>query len=108
MTSSFFFGIVIPNDIYDNGTGNNLPINARKQKPTYLIKEACERIGRSRDAIIGYIRKGITPDVERNYRGDRVFTDEDIDRFREVARQQKLKKLGKLRQFAGEQEEAAK
>jgi DNA-binding transcriptional MerR regulator len=74
-------------------------------KPTYLIREACERIGRSRDAVMNYIRKGLTPDVGRNYRGDRVFTDEDIERFRNIAQQQKLKKLGKLRQFTDEPKE---
>lgn len=51
----------------------------------YGTKEACGRIGRSKDAVFLWIREKRIPDVGRDRRGHRVWTESDIQRFRQYA-----------------------
>ena len=52
----------------------------------YTTKEAAERIGRSKDTILRWIREGKIRDVSRDYKNHRVWTDKDIRQFQELAR----------------------
>jgi len=47
------------------------------------IKDAARALGVSVRTIKRWIDKGLIPDVERNYNGWRIFTDEDISKIRE-------------------------
>lgn len=50
-------------------------------KKTYSTKEACEQIGRSKNAILAWIKKKEITDVKNDTRGYRSWTEEDIRRF---------------------------
>jgi len=42
--------------------------------------EAAEQIGVSKNTLLRWIAEGYTPDVERDWRGWRIWSKEDIDR----------------------------
>ena len=52
----------------------------------YTTKEAAIKIGRSRDTILRWIREGKIRDVSRDYKNHRVWTEKDIRKFQEFAR----------------------
>jgi len=59
----------------------------------YTTKEACEKIGRSKDSVLRWIRSGRIKDVARDRNNHRVWTEGDIKRFQELAI--KMKKNGR-------------
>lgn len=58
-----------------------MPIDFGGRK-VYKTIEACERIGRCKNAVLQWIAKKEIEDVERDERGNRIWTDEDIGKFR--------------------------
>lgn len=56
-------------------------------KKLYSAIEAAELIGRHRLTILKWIRDKKIADVRRNFRKERVWTDEDIDQFRKFAKE---------------------
>jgi hypothetical protein len=51
-------------------------------KRFYTTLEACERIGRCKNAILRWIKLNQIEDVTHSENGHRVWTDEDIERYR--------------------------
>ena len=56
---------------------------AIRGKRYYQTNEAARRIGISRPTLLRWFREGRVADVEKDRRGWRRFTDEDIRRLRE-------------------------
>jgi predicted site-specific integrase-resolvase len=53
-------------------------------KKFYTTQEACDRIGRSKSAVLRWITLGKIEDVARDEMNNRVWTDEDIERYRKL------------------------
>lgn len=53
-------------------------------KKFYTSQEACDRIGRSKSAVLRWITLGKIEDVARDEMNNRVWTDEDIERYRKL------------------------
>ncbi len=70
-----------------------------KVKITFPTKEALDQIGRSKAAVFGWIRKKLIDDVGRNRKNERVWTMDDIARFKEFGEEQ-IKNRGKRREDA--------
>jgi pyrimidine deaminase RibD-like protein len=51
-------------------------------KRFYTTMEACERIGRCKNAVLRWIMLGQIANVKQSENGHRVWTDEDIERYR--------------------------
>lgn len=70
-----------------------MPLGRVGQTEFFYTAEAVEQIGRSKSAILRWIREGRNDsngikDVQRDYRGYRIWTKEDIERFRRFAAEQ--------------------
>jgi len=48
----------------------------------YTIAEAAERLKVSRVTLFRWIKRGWVTDAAKDYKGDRVFTEEDLSRIR--------------------------
>jgi len=59
----------------------------------YTTKEACAQIGRSKDAVLRWIRLRLIEDVKRDNKNNRIWTDEDIRRFILLRNEMNNKKL---------------
>lgn len=69
-------------------------------KTFYSTKEACQRIERCKNTVLNWIYTELEPDVKINERGNREWTDEDIQRF--IKRRELVKKNRKTRAIKGE------
>lgn len=49
----------------------------------YTTKQACKKIGISRDTIIQWFKLGYIKETEKDRFGYRIFTDDDIKRIKE-------------------------
>lgn len=70
-----------------------MPLGRVGQTELFSTAEAAEQIGRSKETILRWIREGRKDpngikDVQRDYKGSRVWTKEDIERFRKLAAKQ--------------------
>lgn len=61
---------------------------------TYSTKEAIDLIGRGRSTVLGWIHRKLIDDVGKDRKHERVWTVEDIERFKVFAEQQ-IDKRGK-------------
>jgi hypothetical protein len=52
----------------------------------YTTKEALILIGRSKTAVLGWIKQGLIADVHKNQIKHRVWLEEDIKRFADFAK----------------------
>lgn len=59
----------------------------------YSVKEACDRVGISRDSLYRY-EEEIGP-FARNDKGDRVLTDTDIARLMSLKQEKRAKKISR-------------
>jgi hypothetical protein len=64
----------------------------------YKTKAALQLIGRSKSAVFAWIGEGPgqIADVKKDGKGDRMWTDDDIKRFRAFAEFKKARKLSGL------------
>jgi DNA-binding transcriptional MerR regulator len=56
-------------------------------KKTYYIHEVAEQTGRHENTIRRYIERGFIPEPKREWNGWRVFTQEHIDKIKELTGQ---------------------
>jgi excisionase family DNA binding protein len=62
-----------------------MPINI-KGRQYYQTAEACEMAGISKNTFLRWVRNGVFEDVaQRDRRGWRLFTKEDLERLKEEA-----------------------
>ena len=61
----------------------------------YSTKEAAEQVGRSRDTVLRWLRMGQMPDVKKDGKGNRLWTEEDIEQLRKVRDMMDTKKLNR-------------
>lgn len=62
-------------------------------KKFYSTSEAAESIGRSRDTLLRWIRNNLVKDVKKDRKGNRIWTDEDIENIRKIRDEIYKKKL---------------
>jgi DNA-binding transcriptional MerR regulator len=62
-------------------------------KKLYTTKEAAVLIGRSRDTLLRWVRMKLLSDVQKDRKGNRIWTDEDINVIRKVRDEMERKKM---------------
>lgn len=49
---------------------------------TYSVVQAAKMLNTTRQSLFRWIKRGWIPDVGRDYKGDRIFTETDIKQIR--------------------------
>lgn len=74
-----------------------MPIGKVGITTLYSTAEACKLIGRSKSAVLRWIKEGLEPDVGRDDKHNRIWTDGDIKRFQARAKKITEEKITNIR-----------